>query len=89
MKAEQRIERFCEVVKENTRVKIEVRLAERMCGYDIVRLSDCSHKKVCGHTHCDFIDSEEEKSIDQLILEHYRQQDIRARIRETMKDSNQ
>lgn len=89
MKVEQRIERFCEIVKENTRVKIEVRLAERMCGYDIVRLSDCSYKKVCGYTRCNFIDSEEEKSIDQLILEHYRQQDIRARIRETMKDSNQ
>ncbi len=89
MKAEQAVERYCKIVKENTRIRIEVRLAERMCGYDVVRLSDCSRKKDCGLASCSFIDSEEEKLIDRLILEHYKQLDIRDGIRETMKDSNQ
>lgn len=88
MKIERWIESSCEVINKETKIKIIVNLAERFCGYDIVRLSECLYEKECGARQCDIINSEEEKAIDQLISDYYKQQDVREKIREKMKDSN-
>ncbi|MFA4886421.1 MAG: hypothetical protein WC601_11725 [Desulfotomaculaceae bacterium] len=88
MKREQRLARACETINRETDLIIRVHLAERWCGYDIVRLSECPGKKECGMVQCEIINAEEEKAIDQLILDYYKQQDIREKIRENIKYSN-
>lgn len=88
MKIERLIEVFCKIINKETKIKVKVQLAERMCGYDIVRLTKCLYNKECAVGQCKFINSEEEKAIDQLILNYYKQLDIREKIREKMKDSN-
>lgn len=88
MIVERTVKLFCRSIKRETKVKVKVQLAERPCGYDIVKLSECPDKKECGAGQCEFIDSEEEKAIDQLILDYDKQMDLRNMIREKMKDSN-
>jgi hypothetical protein len=88
MKKEYSMVSACDVLKREIDLIIRVHLAERWCGYDIVRLSDCPGKKECGMVHCEIINSEEEKAFDQLILDYYEQQDLRAKIRENIKYSN-
>lgn len=88
MKREQRMARVCEIIKKETELIVRVHLAERWCGYDIVRISECSGKKECGLEHCDSMNVEEEKVIDQLILDYFEQQNIREKIREDISYSN-
>ncbi len=88
MKFERWIGKTCDIINGEAQVKIRVHLAERWCGYDIARVSECLMQKECGLSHCELINSEEEKAIDQLISDYYKQLDIRDKIRESMKDSN-
>ncbi|MDD4335332.1 MAG: hypothetical protein PHY77_06970 [Desulfotomaculaceae bacterium] len=64
-------------------------LAERWCGYNIIELSECTGQEACGLGHCEIIHSEEEKAADQLIADYLEQQNIRDKIGENMKFSNQ
>ena len=89
MKIEKNIEVFCERVKREVVLNIVVHLAERWCGYDIVRLSGCQSQKACGAGHCEVIYIEEETAFDQLIADYHEQQDIRDKIRDQIKYSNQ
>ncbi|NLI14482.1 hypothetical protein [Pelotomaculum propionicicum] len=88
MKKEHMLTRVCETINKETEIIIRVCLAERWCGYDIVRLSECDGKNECGVKQCEFIYNEEEAAFDQLIAEYLEQQDIREKIRENIKYSN-
>ena len=89
MKFEKYLEYDCSSVHSEVRVKILVRLAERWCGYDIVRLSECQGRAACGVERCEYIHTEEEKAFDQLIADYHKQQEIRDEIRDKLKYSNQ
>jgi hypothetical protein len=89
LKAEKNIAVFCERVQREVILNIVVHLAERWCGYDIVRLSGCQSQDVCGTGQCEIIYAEEENAFDQLIADYHKQQDIRDRIRDKIKYSNQ
>jgi hypothetical protein len=89
MKFEKCLEYQCGGTQSEVKVKIIVHLAERWCGYDIVRLSECQGRAACGVDQCKFINLEEEKAIDQLIADYHKQQDIRDEIRDKLKYSNQ
>ncbi len=88
MKKEHRLTRVCEMINREFDLIIRVHLAERWCGYDIVRLSECPGKNECGVKQCGIINAEEEKAVDQLVLDYFKQQDIREKIRENIKYSN-
>jgi hypothetical protein len=90
MKIEKTMETFCKVKNKETRLKIKVHLAERMCGYDLVHLSHCLDQENCDSgQHCELIKQEEEKAVDRLIWDYYEQLKLRDEIRERTKDSNQ
>jgi hypothetical protein len=89
MKFEKCLEYHCNSVQSVVKVKIIVHLAERWCGYDIVRLSECRSRAVCSIKRCEFINTEEENAFDQLIADYHKQQDIRDEIRDKLKYSNQ
>lgn len=88
MKTEKCLKNFCDQINSQVEVKIIVHLAERWCGYNIIELSECTGKETCGVEQCEIISVEEEKAADQLIADYFKQQDIRAQIREGLKDSN-
>jgi hypothetical protein len=89
MKFERCLEHYCSSRQSAVKVKIIVHLAERWCGFDIVRLSECQDRKVCSAGQCEFINTEEEKATDQLVADYHRQQDIRDELRDKLKYSNQ
>jgi hypothetical protein len=89
MKFEKCLDYHCSSVQSEVKVKIIIHLAERWCGYDIVRLSECQGRATCGVGRCEFINTEEEKASDQLIADYHKQQDIRDEIRDKLKYSNQ
>jgi hypothetical protein len=89
MKFEKCLKQHCNRVQNEVKVKIIVHLAERWCGYDIVRLSECQGRAACGVERCEFIYTEEEDAFDQLIADYHKQQDIRDEIRDKLKYSNQ
>jgi hypothetical protein len=89
MKFEKCLDYHCSSVQSEVKVKIIVHLAERWCGYDIVRLSECQGRAACGVERCEFISTEEEKAFDQLIADYHKQMDTRDEIRDKLKYSNQ
>jgi hypothetical protein len=86
---EKNIEVYCERVQREVVLNIVVHLAERWCGYDIVRLSGCQSQKACGPGQCEVMNAEEETAIDRLIADYHEQQDVRDEIRDKIKYSNQ
>lgn len=79
---EKRVEFFCDEIKSEVKVIIQVVSHESFVGLSFSSGSRCKEKQNCGVKSCTFINQEEAKIIEEMKLEYEKEKSRRQKDNE-------